>query len=125
MEATSKSRGRTLLTSQLRTQWVGVLAGVLISLIWSAGKVSVPKVVQVAIDRGVERDDGDALLRWVIVIGFLGLMSAIGQGFRRYFAFREARWCEAAMRDRIYAHIQRLHFAFHDSEKPRSPISVS
>ena len=115
MEATSKSRGRTLLTSQLRTQWLGVLIGVLISLVWSAGKVSVPKVVQVAIDRGVEAGDSDALLRWVIVIGVLGLMSAIGQGFRRYFAFREARWCEAALRDRIYAHIQRLHFAFHDT----------
>jgi ATP-binding cassette subfamily B protein len=115
VEATSKSRGRSLLTSQLRTQWLGVLAGVLISLVWSAGKVSVPKVVQLAIDRGIEADDGGALRRWTIVIGCLGLLSAIGQGFRRYFAFREARWCEATLRDRIYAHIQRLHFAFHDT----------
>ncbi|HVM52479.1 MAG TPA: ABC transporter ATP-binding protein [Acidimicrobiales bacterium] len=115
MEATTKSRGRTLLTSQLRTQLVGVSIGVLISLLWSAAKVSVPKVVQVAIDRGIEADDGDALLRWTLVIGALGLVSAVGQGFRRYFAFREARWCEASLRDRIYAHIQRLHFAFHDT----------
>ena len=115
MEPTTKSRGRTLLTSQLRTQWVGVLAGVLISLMWSAGKVSVPRVVQLAIDRGIDGDDSGELLKWTLVIGGLGLLSAVGQGFRRYYAFREARWCEAALRDRIYAHIQRLHFAFHDT----------
>ena len=115
MAATKRSRGRTLLTSQLRTQWVGVTAGVVISLIWSAGKVSVPRVVQVAIDRGIEGDDTNELVKWSIVIACLGLTSAIGQGFRRYYAFREARWAEASLRDRIYAHIQRLHFAFHDT----------
>ncbi|HEX4903807.1 MAG TPA: ABC transporter ATP-binding protein [Acidimicrobiales bacterium] len=115
VEPTTKSRGRTLLTSQLRTQWVGVLAGVLISLLWSAGKVSVPRVVQLAIDRGIDGDDSGELLKWTLVIGGLGVLSAVGQGFRRYYAFREARWCEAALRDRIYAHIQRLHFAFHDT----------
>ncbi|MEN3271405.1 MAG: ATP-binding cassette, subfamily bacterial [Actinomycetota bacterium] len=115
MEATSKSRGRTLLMSQLRSQWVGVTAGVVISLVWSAAKVSVPRVVSVAIDRGISGDDHEALVRWSIVIGCLGVLSAIGQGFRRYYAFREARWCEASLRERIYAHIQRLHFAFHDT----------
>ncbi|MEA3056679.1 MAG: ATP-binding cassette, subfamily bacterial [Actinomycetota bacterium] len=115
MEATSKGRGRTLLLSQLRVQWVGVTAGVVISLIWSAAKVSVPRVVSVAIDRGISGDDHRALVRWTIVIGSLGILSAVGQGFRRYYAFREARWCEASLRERIYAHIQRLHFAFHDT----------
>ena len=115
VEPTTTGRGRALLTSQLRTQWAGVIAGVLISLIWSAGKVSVPRVVQLAIDRGIDGDDSAELLKWTIVIGGLGVLSAVGQGFRRYYAFREARWCEAALRDRIYAHVQRLHFAFHDT----------
>ena len=35
-------------------------------------------------------------------------------GLRRYLAFREARWIETALRDRLFAHLQRLHFAFHD-----------
>jgi ATP-binding cassette subfamily B protein len=115
VEATNKGRGRTLLVSQLRSQWVGVAAGVLISLVWSAAKVSVPRVVSVAIDRGISGDDHSALMKWSIVIGCLGVLSAVGQGFRRYYAFREARWCEATLRERIYAHIQRLHFAFHDT----------
>ena len=115
MEATTKGRGRALLTSQLRSQWPGVTAGVLISLMWSAGKVSVPRVVSVAIDKGIDADDRHALMTWSIVILCLGVLSAVGQGFRRYYAFREARWAEAALRDRIYAHVQRLHFAFHDT----------
>jgi ATP-binding cassette subfamily B protein len=75
----------------------------------------VPRVVQVAIDRGVAHENNHELLKWSIVIGCLGIVSALGQGFRRYYAFREARWAEAKLRDRIYAHIQRLHFAFHDT----------
>jgi ATP-binding cassette subfamily B protein len=115
LEATDKGRGRTLLTSQLRSQRKGLAAGIIISLVWSFGKVSVPKVVQQAIDQGIQGDDADALKFWCLVIVALGLLSAVGQGFRRYYAFREARWCEAALRDRIYAHIQKLHFAFHDT----------
>jgi ATP-binding cassette subfamily B protein len=115
LEATDSGRGRTLLTSQLRSQLKGVLAGITISLVWSLGKVSVPYVVKLAIDKGIQGDDADALKFWCLVIAGLGLLSAVGQGFRRYYAFREARWCEAALRDRIYAHIQRLHFAFHDT----------
>ena len=33
---------------------------------------------------------------------------------RRYLAFREARWTETWLRDRLFAHLQALHFAFHD-----------
>ena len=40
--------------------------------------------------------------------------SATFTGLRRYVAFREARWVEASLRDRLFAHLQRLHFAFHD-----------
>ena len=41
-------------------------------------------------------------------------MVGVFTGLRRYLAFREARWIEADLRDRLFAHFQRLHFAFHD-----------
>src|ERR687893_259449 len=55
-----------------------------------------------------------ALRRWSIILGCVALISALFTGLRRYVAFREARAVEANLRDRLFAHMQRLHFAYHD-----------
>jgi ATP-binding cassette subfamily B protein len=112
--AGTTSDGRELLLATLRNQWKGVTAGVLVGLTWTAGKVSVPLLVKVAIDRGIDPYDGAALLRWSIAIVIAGLVAATFTGLRRYLAFRESRWTETDLRDRLFAHLQRLHFAFHD-----------
>ncbi len=83
------------------------------SLAWTAGRVSVPLFVQQGLDKGV-RDDGP-LLRWSLLIAAAGAVSAVFLGLRRYLAFRNARIIEARLRDRLFAHIQRLHFSFHDA----------
>src|SRR5690606_37285702 len=49
-----------------------------------------------------------------IILGVAAVVSATFTGLRRWFAFREARWIELDLRDRLFAHVQRLHFAFHD-----------
>ena len=41
-------------------------------------------------------------------------MQGLCTGFRRYAAFRIALRTETDMRARLFAHLQRLHFAFHD-----------
>ena len=110
----STGGGRDLLLSTLRHQWKGVTAGVLVGLAWTAGKVSVPLLVKVAIDRGIDPYDGQALLRWSLAIVVAGIVAATFTGLRRWFAFRESRWTETDLRDRLFAHVQRLHFAFHD-----------
>jgi ATP-binding cassette subfamily B protein len=71
-------------------------------------------LVAVAIDRGIGDDSNTALLRWSLAILVAGVVAGVCSGLRRWFAFREARWSEAVLRDRIFAHLQRLHFAFHD-----------
>jgi ATP-binding cassette subfamily B protein len=85
----------------------------LASVLWTAGRVTVPLLVQLGLDRGV-REDGP-LLRWVVMILVAGSVSAVFLGVRRYLAFRNARIIEARLRDRLFAHIQRLHFSFHDA----------
>ena len=85
----------------------------LAGLLWTAGRVTVPLLVQLGLDRGV-RDGGD-LLPWSLAIAAAGLFSAIFLGVRRYLAFRNARIIEARLRDRLFAHVQRLQFSFHDS----------
>ncbi len=115
--ATERSPGARLILSLLRRQWKGVAAGVAVGLAWTAAKVSVPLLVKVAIDRGIDPYDGAALLRWTMAILVVGLVAATFTGMRRYLAFRESRWAETDLRDRLFAHLQRLHFSFHDESQ--------
>lgn len=83
-----------------------------VALGWTAARVSVPWLVQLGIDRSIQGDD--PLWRWAILVAFAGAVSGVFLGLRRYVAFRNARAVEARMRDRMFAHIQRLHSAYHD-----------
>ena len=44
----------------------------------------------------------------------VGVVQGVCTGFRRYSAFRIALRTETDLRARLFAHLQRLHFAFHD-----------
>jgi ATP-binding cassette, subfamily B, bacterial len=87
---------------------------VAVGLCWTVSKVSVGVLVQRAIDRGIEADDMAALRRWALAIGAVAVAVGAFTGLRRYLAFREARGIETDLREQLFAHIQRLHFAFHD-----------
>ena len=92
-----------------------MVVGVVLGLLWSMAKVSVGLLVRQAVDKGIEADSSSALLFWSLLIGVAGIVSATCTGLRRYYAFREARWVETSLRDRLFAHIQRLHFSYHDT----------
>jgi len=83
-----------------------------ISIGWTLAKVTVPLLIRQGIDDGI-RGDG-SLLFWSVAVAAVGAVSAVCTGLRRYVAFRNARAVEAELRDRVYQHSQRLHFAFHD-----------
>lgn len=111
------SDGWRLIGRQLRSQRWGLAAGVAAGLGWTAAKVSVPKLIEGAIDQGITAGDGDQVARYAWLIVVAGAITATFTGLRRYSAFREARRAEAALRDRLFAHLQRLHFAFHDGQQ--------
>jgi ATP-binding cassette subfamily B protein len=98
----------------IRSQWGWVVAGAALGLLWSAARVVVPLLVRGAVDHGIEADDTDALLRWTAALFAAGLVQATCTGLRRYAAFRVARRAETDLRDRLFAHLQGLHFAYHD-----------
>ncbi len=109
----SSRAGWQLLRDSILQERTGIIAGVLVALIWTAGRVAVPLLVQVGIDRGIEKEG--SLLAWALLVTAAGALSAVALGFRRYLAFANARRIEARLRDRLFAHIQRLHFSFHDA----------
>ena len=49
-----------------------------------------------------------------LVMVAVGVVQAVATGSRRFAAFRIALRTETDLRQRLFAHLQRLHFAFHD-----------
>jgi len=90
--------------------WLGILAG----LLWAAARVSVPALAGVAVNRGVAEADWSAARNWMIAILLVGAVQAACTGIRRYAAFGLAWRVERDLRMRLVAHLQTLHFAFHD-----------
>ena len=106
--------GWRLLLGTIRPQRSGILLGVFFGLIWTAAKVTVPSLTRRGIDEGVVADEPGALLRWSLLILAVGVVSALCTGLRRFLAFGIAHRAETHLRHRLFAHLQRLHFAFHD-----------
>ncbi len=89
--------------------WVGIGAG----LGWAIARVAIPKLTGLAIDRGINSQHHE-LTRWVAILLTAGLFQALFTGIRRYAAFRLAYRVETDLRMRLVAHLQSLHFGFHD-----------
>ena len=111
--ASERRDGWRLIRQAMRLEWKGIAIGMVVSLGWTFGRVAIPWLVQQAIDSGIEGEG--PLLWWFVALVGAGVVSGIFTGLRRYWAFRNARRVEMRLRDRLFAHVQRLHFAFHDS----------
>lgn len=104
--------GWPLLRAVLREQRRGLAAGMFIGLLWSAGKVTVPKLTSLAIDRAILGDD--SLWLWSGLLVAAAVIAGVFTGWRRWIAFRESRLTETVLREQIFSHVMRLHVAYHD-----------
>lgn len=84
------------------------------ALIWMASVVAIPYVISLVIDDAILADDRTMLLALVGVLLVIGVIQAIGIGVRRYQGFKLSYRAEADLRNRMFTHIQRLAFSFHD-----------
>ena len=112
-----------LLRSTLATQQRALTIATLIGLGWTLGKIASPTLVRFGIDRGI--GENDRLWMWAGLIGLTGVIAGLFTAFRRYFAFREARWTEARLRERIFEHLLSLHVGFHDRAQTGQLMSRS
>ena len=116
-QSASRSKPRSgwvVLWEAVRPHWVLTLLGVIAGLAWTAAKVSVPTLTRLAIDRGIIGRQHGALLHWALVIMAVGVVQGLAAGARRYLAFDVAYRTEAELRERLFLHLLRLPFAFHD-----------
>jgi ATP-binding cassette subfamily B protein len=90
--------------------WLGIGAG----LVWTAARVAIPALMGLAIDEGITPGEYDTAMKITAIILVVGAVQAVCTGLRRYAAFKLAYRVETDMRMRLVAHLQRLHFAFHD-----------
>lgn len=104
--------GWLLLIATLRLQQRALMMGASIGLMWTLGKVSVPQLTRLAIDRGIEKNG--SLLLWTMLILGAATIAGVFAGWRRYIAFRESRLTETMLREKLFAQIQGLHVGFHD-----------
>ena len=107
-----RNLGWQLLWRALTEQKRALILGVAIGVTWTSAKVAVPQLTKAAIDNGIEKNG--PLMAWSVFIALAGVATGLLTAGRRYLAFRESRWTETVLRERIYAHIQRLHVGYHD-----------
>lgn len=104
--------GWPLLRRVLRAQRKNLIYGMLIGLLWSAGKVTVPRLTRGAIDHGIR--GSDSVLFWAALITAAAIVAGIFAGWRRRLAFQESRLTETVLREQLFDHMQRLHVGYHD-----------
>jgi ATP-binding cassette subfamily B protein len=83
-------------------------------LIWALARITVPLLAGKAIDNGIAKGNIRVTLLYTAAILAVGAVQAVCTGLRRYAAFGLAWRTETDIRMRLVAHLQRLHFAFHD-----------
>jgi ATP-binding cassette subfamily B protein len=98
----------------LKPQRSWVSAGIVFGVLWTGAKVAVPLLAAAAIDVGILPNNRSAIIWYSVAIVLVGALQALGTAGRRYSAFRISYRVETDLRERLFAHLQRLHFAFHD-----------
>jgi ATP-binding cassette subfamily B protein len=107
----------------LREQKAGLVAGMVVGLLWSASKVAVPKLTSLAVDRAIL--GSGSLLFWSSLIAVMAVLAGFFTAWRRWFAFRESRLTETKLREQLFAHILRLHVKYHDHTQTGQLMSRS
>jgi len=96
----------------LSQQRGGLAIGVVVGLFWAVGKVSVPQLTKMGIDRGIEGSGN--LVFWAGLVVAAGVIAGLFTAMRRWYAFRESRWIETRLREQIFSHLLKLHVGYHD-----------
>jgi ATP-binding cassette subfamily B protein len=87
---------------------------VITSVLSSAAQIALPLIVAAVIDGPLQHHDRAGIVRWcAVAVGLAGIEIALAF-VRRYLLAVVATELETALRNDLYAHLQRLDVGFHD-----------
>jgi ATP-binding cassette subfamily B protein len=116
----AQTRPQTPLAALWRTReylrpYLWQLVVMLIAAVTAAGaEIAIPLLVKVVIDGPIRHGDARGLLPLGLAAIALGVTQAVLNLYRRWLQASAVTGMERAMRDSLYAHLQRLHAGFHD-----------
>lgn len=90
------------------------VVSILGALLWMATVVTIPRIIGAIVDIAVEGGPADDIWPLLLLLAGVGAVQAGGISIRRYFGFKLSYRAEADIRNRIFTHIQRMEFNFHD-----------
>ncbi|MCD6402200.1 MAG: ABC transporter ATP-binding protein [Anaerolineales bacterium] len=107
----------------LKPYAVHFTGNLLLLLSITAMSLVVPRIIQQVIDRGLTNNDRRYLGQAALLLLGIGLVTAVLSFFQRYLT----QWISAHvgmdLRNRLFNHIQRLSFSFHDHSQSGQIIS--
>ncbi|VAW02958.1 Lipid A export ATP-binding/permease protein MsbA, partial [hydrothermal vent metagenome] len=95
------------------------IKSILGALLWMVMIIIMPLLTKAAIDE-ITANGASVRRLYPLVLWFLaaGVLQSVGIGLRRYYGFLYSYRAEADLRNRIFEHVQRLTFGFHDVTSP-------
>jgi len=124
-ERALRRQGYRLIRTSLRSVRGWLAIAIASALTWTLAKLAVPLLAAAAIDQGIIPGDTGAIVMYAAIIAGVGVVQGVGMGVRRYGAWKVAFRVETDLRERLFAHLQRLHFAFHDEAQTGQLMSTA
>ena len=112
-------RLRFLIKSYVRK----ILLSLLILAVLTGLSLVVPRIIQQVIDDGIAHGEKEFLFNAALLLLGLGLLTAALTGFQRYISEWVAGHVGYDLRNRLFNHIQKLSFSFHDHAQTGQLIS--
>jgi ATP-binding cassette subfamily B protein len=114
MESHVRAGGWRLMRDVAISSKRSLVVGISASLLWTLAKIAIPLFALKAVDEGIDPYDASTLAFWAGGIVVLTLVTGGATYVRRTSAFEISLRAEAELRRRLFDHLQRLHFAYHD-----------
>jgi ATP-binding cassette subfamily B protein len=107
----------------IRPYWSQVLLGLLALVLMTGISLAIPLIIRQVIDQGLLDRDARLLVTAALILLVIGIARSILMYWQRYLTERIAAEVGYDLRNRMYDHIQRLSFTYHDHAETGQLIS--